>query len=187
MEAEVLTRQAGFFLSSLTTISLAVLSIEFILDYKLSFFPFSFIIVLYLAGLYLRNRFWRKAWKKDRKTLFRYSYVIIWIIGIALLLIFLYFGNSQITVFPLGHYALNPYLLLIALLWTVYSVFEIYMVNSISSLAKYKNANYLAIAAIVLVDLSFLLMNHFVYILPISLFLLSLSTFVSSIRVAKIY
>ncbi len=187
MEAEVLTRQAGFFLSSLTTISLAVLSIEFILDYKLSFFPFSFIIVLYLAGLYLRNRFWRKAWKKDRKTLFRYSYVIIWIIGIALLLIFLYFGNNQIVIYPLSHYALNFYLLLIALLWTVYSALELYMVDSISSLAKYKNANYLAIAAILLVDISFFVMNRFVYILPISLILLSVSTLVSGIRVEKIY
>ena len=104
MEAEVLTRQAGFFLSSLTTISLAVLSIEFILDYKLSFFPFSFIIVLYLAGLYLRNRFWRKAWKNDRKILFRYAYIIIWILGIVLLLIFFYFGNSQIIIYTLSHY-----------------------------------------------------------------------------------
>lgn len=187
MEAEVITRQAGFFISALTTLSLAVLAIEFILNYRLSFFPFSFIIVLYLAGLYLRNRFWRKAWKNDRKILFRYSYIIIWILGIALLLTFLYFGDSQITVFPLSHYAVNLYLLLIALLWTVYSVFELYMVNSISSLAKYKNANYLAIAAIVLVDLSFFLMNHFVYILPISLLLLSMSTFISGVRVEKVY
>ena len=54
-------------------------------------------------------------------------------------------------------------------------------------LVKYRNANYLSIAAILLIDLSFLLMNHFVYILPISLLLLSVSTFVSGIRVAKIY
>ena len=187
MEAEVLTRQAGFFISSLTAISLAILSIEFILDYKLSFFPFSFIIVLYLAGLYLRNRFWRKAWKKDRKALFRYSYAIVWILGLALLFTFLYFGNSQIVVYPLGHYALNFYLLVIAFIWTVYSALELYMVYGISSLAKYKNANYLSISAIVLVDLSFLLMNHFVYILPISLLLLSISTLVSSIRLKTIY
>ncbi len=187
MEAEVLTRQAGFFISALTTLSLAILSIEFILDYKLSFFPFSFIIVLYLAGLYLRNQFWRKAWKKDRKTLFRYSYVIIWILGIALLLIFLYFGSNQIVIYPLSHYALNFYLLLIALLWTVYSALELYMLDNISSLVKYRNANYLSIAAILLIDLSFLLMNHFVYILPISLLLLSISTLISGIRLKTIY
>ena len=187
MEAEVLTRQAGFFISALTTISLALLSIEFISDYKLSFFPFSFIIVLYLAGLYIRNNFWRKAWKNDKKTLFRYSNIIIWVLGIALIAVFIYFGNSQIIVYPLSHYAFNVYLLLIAFIWTGYSALELYMVNGISSLTKYKNANYLAIAAIILVDLSFLVMNRFVYLLPISLVLLSASTIVSGIRVEKIY
>ena len=187
MEAEDLIRQSGFFISALTTICLAFLSIEFISNYELSFFPFSFIIILYITGLYLRNRFWRKAWKGDRKTLFRYSNIIIWILGIALIAVFLYFGNSQIAVYPLSHYAFNPYLLLIALIWTGYSAFEIYMVNEISALTEYKNANYLAIASIILVDLSFLVMNHFVYILPISLLLLSISTIISGIRLKEIY
>ena len=187
MEAEVLIRQSGFFISAVTTISLALLSIEFISNYRLSFFPFSFIIILYIAGLYLRNRSWRKAWKGDRKLLFRYSNVIIWILGIALVAIFIYFGNSQIVIYPLSHYAFNPYLILIALIWTAYSALEIYMVNEISALARYKNANYLAAAAIVLIDLSVLVMNRFVYLLPISLVLLSASTIVSGIRVEKIY
>ena len=187
METEVLTRQSGFFISAITTVSLAALSIEFISNYKLSFFPFSFIIVLYLAGLYLRNSFWRKAWKKDRNMLFRYSAVIIWILGIALLSVFIYFGSIQEIVYKLGSYAFNPYLLVMAAIWTAYSALELYMINGISSLSKYKNANYLAMAAIVLVDLSFLTINHFVYILPISLLLLSVSTLVSSIRLKTIY
>ncbi|MGC8533689.1 MAG: hypothetical protein ACP5MV_03640 [Candidatus Parvarchaeum sp.] len=187
MEAEVLTRQAGFFISALTTISLAVLSIDFISDYRLSFFPFSFIIVLYLAGLYLRNGFWRRAWKNDSKKLFRYSHIIIWIFGIALLFVLLYFGNSQIVIYPLSYYALNFYLVLAALIWTVYSALELYMIHNISSLTNYKNADYLALAAIITVDISFLIMNRFVYILPISFLLLSVSTFVSGIRVESIY
>ncbi len=187
MEAEVLIRQSGFFISAITTISLALLSIEFISDYRLSFFPFSFIIILYLAGLYLRNRFWRKAWKGDRKTLFRYSYIIIWIFGIALIALFLYFGNSQTVVYPLSHYAFNLYLLLIALIWTVYSFFEIYMINQISALARYKNANYIAVTSIILVDLSFLIMNRFVYILPVSLLLLSVSNVIAGIRLKEVY
>jgi len=187
MEAEVLIRQSGFFISAITTISLALLSIEFISDYRLSFFPFSFIIILYLAGLYLRNRFWRKAWKGDRKTLFRYSYIIIWIFGIALIALFLYFGNSQTVVYPLSHYAFNLYLLLIALIWTVYSAFEIYMINQISALTRYKNANYIAVTSIILVDLSFLIMNRFVYILPVSLLLLSVSNVIAGIRLKEVY
>ena len=187
MEAEVLIRQSGFFISALTTISLALLSIEFISNYKLSFFPFSFIIILYIAALYLRNRFWRKAWKGDSKTVFRYSNIIVWSLGIAAIALFVYFGNSQIIVYPLSHYAFNVYLLLIAFIWTVYSAFEIYMVNEISSLTKYKNANYLAVSAIFLVDISFIVMNHFVYILPISLLLLSVSSLVSGVRLKEIY
>ena len=187
MEAEVLARQSGFFISALTTLSLAVISMEFISDYRLSFFPFSFIIVLYLAGLYLRNRFWGRAWKKDRKVLFRYSNIIIWILGMALIAVFVYFGNGQNIVYPLSHYALDPYFLLIALIWTVYSILELYMVNSISSLTKYKNANYLTIAAILLINLSFLVMGHFVYLLPISFVLLSISTVISGIRLKEVY
>jgi len=187
MEAEVLIRQSGFFISAVTTVSLALLSIEFISNYRLSFFPFSFIIILYIAGLYLRNRFWRKAWKGDRKLLFRYSSIIIWILGVALIAIFTYFGNSQIVIYPLNHYAFNPYLILIALIWTAYSALELYMVNDISSLEKYKNANYLTMAAIALVDISFLLINRFIYILPISLLLLSFSSLVSGIRLKEIY
>ena len=61
------------------------------------------------------------------------------------------------------------------------------MVNQISSFTRYKNANYLTITAIVLVDLSFLLMNHFVYMLPIALLLLSVSTVFSGIRLKEIY
>jgi hypothetical protein len=187
MEAEVLFRQSGFFISAITTISLAILSIEFISDYRLSFFPFSFIIVLYLTGLFLRNRSWRKTWKNDRKMLFRYSYIIIWILGIAFLSIFLYFGNSQIVIYPLSHYALNFYLILIALIWTVYSAFELYMIDSISSLTKYKKANYLTVAAIILVDVSFFVIRYFVYMLPASLIILSLSTVISGLRLSKIY
>ena len=187
MEAEVLIRQSGFFISALTTLSLAIFSIEFILNYELSFFIFSFIIILYLASLYLRNRFWRKVWKRDRKALFRYSNIIIWILGIALLAVFIYFGNSQNIVYHLSHYALNSYLIIMAAIWTVYSALELYMVNQISSFTRYKNANYLTITAIVLVDLSFLLMNHFVYILPIALLLLSVSTVFSGIRLKEIY
>jgi hypothetical protein len=74
-----------------------------------------------------------------------------------------------------------------AAIWTVYSALELYMVNQISSVTRYKNANYLTITAIVLVDLSFLLMNHFVYILPIALLLLSVSTVFSGIRLKEIY
>ena len=187
MEAKVLIRQSGFFISAITTIALALLSIEFIFNYKLSFFPFSFIMILYLAGLYLRNRFWRKAWKGDSKILFRYSNMIIWVLGIALIAIFLYFGNGQTVIYPLSHYAFNPYLIIIALIWTVYSVFEIYMINQISALTKYRNANYLTLISIVLVDLSFMVTNYFVYILPISLFLLSVSTVISAIRLREIY
>ena len=187
MEAEVLARQSGFFVSAVTTLSLAVLSIEFILNYKLSLFPFSFIIVLFLVSMFLRNVFWKKAWKKDKKALFKYSNVIIWALGIALLLVFIYFGSMQTVTYKLEGYALNPYLLVIAAIWTIYSALELYMVDSISSMTKYGKANYLAIAAIVLVDLSFLVMNRFVYILPISLILLSVSTLVSGIRLEEIY
>lgn len=61
------------------------------------------------------------------------------------------------------------------------------MINQISALTKYRNANYLTLISIVLVDLSFMVTNYFVYILPISLFLLSVSTVISAIRLREIY
>lgn len=187
MEAKILIRQSGFFISAVATLSMAALSAEFIADYKLSFFPFSFILIFYAAGIFLRGTFWKKAWKREKNAMLRQSYAVISLFGTAAAALFLYFGSGQITVFPLAHYAADPYLLAVASLWSVYSLYELYMVNRISALDGYKNANYLSAAAIILVDFSLVMTGVFAYLLPASLVLLSASTAVSGIRLGRVY
>lgn len=182
MENNRLVNSTGFFVSSATTLAISAMLIEYILFPLMSFFEFSFIAVLFIASLYLRSRLLHLVGKNSSDLLSRIAYITTSALGIVMLLVFVYFGlQEQNVTFSLSHYSFNPYLMTIAAIWAVYSFIEIFVVNGMSK--KYSNFRYLTYFSIILVALSVSLIGYVQLLLPIALILLSISTFISGLRV----
>ncbi|EFD92221.1 MAG: hypothetical protein BJBARM5_1085 [Candidatus Parvarchaeum acidophilus ARMAN-5] len=182
METERLTNASGFFISSITTLSLAVMLLSYIRSQLISLFEFSFIIIIFLASLYLRYREFHKVWNIESKSFARITSVTTLILGVLLLAVFLYFGvKTQDVTFPLSHYSLNPYFIAMGVIWLVYSIIEISAVNKLSD--KYSNFRYLAYFSSVLTLVALITVGYVELLLPIALLLVTVSTFISGIRI----
>ncbi len=182
METERLTNASGFFISSITTLSLAVMLLSYIRSQLISLFEFSFIIIIFLASLYLRYREFHKVWNIESKSFARITSVTTLILGVLLLAVFLYFGvKTQDVTFPLSHYSLNPYFIVMGVIWLVYSIIEISAVNKLSD--KYSNFRYLAYFSSVLTLVALITVGYVELLLPIALLLVTVSTFISGIRI----
>ncbi|EFD93131.1 MAG: hypothetical protein BJBARM5_0142 [Candidatus Parvarchaeum acidophilus ARMAN-5] len=182
METERLTNASGFFISSITTLSLAVMLLSYIRSQLISLFEFSFIIIIFLASLYLRYREFHKVWNIESKSFARITSVTTLILGVLLLAVFLYFGvKTQDVTFPLSHYSLNPYFIVMGVIWLVYSIIEISTVNKLSD--KYSNFRYLAYFSSVLTLVALITVGYVELLLPIALLLVTVSTFISGIRI----
>ncbi len=174
METKKLLNSSGFFISAITAISLSYMLFSYLHSDLISLFPFSFILVLYTAGIYLRSRRWRNTERRETYPIFRYSYILIPIMAAFFLIVFFYFGARQITTYALSHYSFNFYILLMAAIWTVYSSIEIVMSKKEIPLGKFL---YVYIFSVVFTDLSILLIGYQPVLLPISLLVIAVSSF----------
>ena len=182
METDRLINSSGFFISSLTTVSLAVMLFEYIISPLISLFNFSFIIILFLLSVYLRSRFFHKIAYISEKPLSKITYITTFIMGLLSLFVFIYFGLQTLNVtFQLNHYSFNPYLMAISLIWAAYSSIEILTVNTVSD--KYQKSLYLSYFSVIIVVLSVFIIGYIDVILPIALLVLSISTAISGIRI----
>ena len=184
MEANRLISASGFFISAITTLSLAVLAVEYIRSDLISFFPFSFILVLYLFGLYLRSREFRRIGRYGQFFLTKISFLTTSSLGITAAMIFLYFGAVQTVTYPLDHYSFNVFFIAIAAVWAVYSLIELYVIDKVS--AENRNMSYFTVACIITAVSSVFLLGYFDLLLPIALVLLSISTFLSGMRIYRL-
>ncbi len=176
MELVKLVRAAGFFISSIVTISLAIMLLDIIKSTLISLSGFAFVIPLFAGSIILRSRVWKKLYDVSRKLLYFVTAVLVLILGFAVLIWFLFWASSQTVLYPLSDYAGMSTLIGISLLWAVYSLAEFISVYGLFH-NKIYNLSKILLAPIILVEASLIfLIGDFSYALPISLFVLAAST-----------
>lgn len=179
METNRFINAAGFFVSSITALALALLVIDYIRNYLISLFPFSFIVIIYFLSIYLRSRMYRHLEKPI--GFLKMSWIVIPILGVINVFLFIYFGSHNITTYPLNNYGFNPYLITIAILWSVYSFIELVNVKRLSN--RFAYSHYITISAVILVLISTIFLGAITFLLPIAFIIVSISSFFLGIKV----
>ena len=173
MELTRLVRSSGFFLSSIVTIGMGILFLLLIQSTLISLWNFTFLIPLFLAGILLRASAWRRLYLSSKDKLYFITSLFVFIFGLALLVGFIIYASMQTILFPLQDYSGDFAIIGLSCLWLVYSLTEFVSLYGIFKKAVFKYIRFL-IAPIVLIEASLLfLLGQFVYILPISVFLLA--------------
>ncbi len=177
MEANRLIRASGFFVSAFTEASIAAVLFEIAYSQLVSLAGFSFIIALFVLSLALRAQTWKRLGVRSVSFIRRITWLLVLILGLALLVEFLVFAYSQTVLLPLQDYAGNPSLVLMAALWTVYSLLEVYFRRSAGNWRGYPIA--LSIASVVILDVSVFALSLSAYVLPAAMLVLAASSVVT--------
>jgi hypothetical protein len=176
MELAKLVRASGFFLSSVVTISLAVMLLVLAQSNLISLFEFSFIIPLFIASIILRGVTWKKLYNSSHKLVYFVTYLLVFIFGFAFLIGFLACASTQTILYPLPSYSGFTWIFFISLFWVIYSASEFFSIYGLFRGGLLWFTKFI-IAAILLVEASLLfIIGAFSYALPISLFFLAAMT-----------
>lgn len=185
MEQSNLESAAGFFMSSIATLSIGVMLLEMIRSTLISLFSFSFILVFFLAGLALRGLASRRIYADSKELWYLLSFILVPMLGVVLLILFFVFASQQLILFSPSHYSGISLLMYMAAVWTVYSLIE--FKNLLASFSGvFKKLVSVQPVAIAFMDVSLVWLGGLSnYILPLAFFLLAAATVVIGLSFLK--
>ncbi len=157
----------GFLASAITAFGIAALLFTLIFAPFSSFYPFSFVVVSFIIAILGRGLAWRRVYNRVREVRYLLSFFAVLLLGIVVFVLMLYLASMQLNVLPLGNYIDDPLLVLVLLIWTMYSLSE-----SISTAQTFNGTAFsftkYSIVTVLLIDASFIyLINYSSIIVPL--------------------
>ncbi len=177
MEMIRIVRSSGFFLSSAVTIGIGIMLLEIIATPIASLFWTLILVPIFFGSLVLRSRLWLSAYRRsiDRNLVYLVTALALIPLGIVIFVLFTVYASMQTVLLSLSEYAGVSYLIVIAAVWSIYSLMELLCVYKLFGKSFLPIG--LLIASIALIDLSIVFaLRLYVYLLPSAMFLLSLTT-----------
>lgn len=176
MEQIKLENSLGFFASCAAALGVAGMLFELSVSTLISLYQFSFIIVVFAAAIGLRALTWRRIYADKKSLHYLFLFMLVPVLGAALLILFFLFGQQQLILYPPSHYAGQTLLIYMAAIWSVYSLLEFWGLLGVFT-GKLRKIITVQPVAIIFMDISIVWLGGLSdYILPLAFLLLAAAT-----------